>query len=120
MKARAYEKYLRVSPTKVLRYSREIKKGMPVNLAIAKLNFVPAKSAKFLKKAIESAKANLIFKATEQKIEYDEDKFVIERVIVQKAPYFKRLRPRGRGRADIILKRNTHILVEINDGNVEE
>ena len=53
MKAHAYEKYLRVSPTKVLRYSREIKKGMSVNQAIAHLNFVPAKGAKLLKKAIK-------------------------------------------------------------------
>lgn len=120
MKAHAYEKYLRVSPTKVLRYSRELKRGMSVNEAIAKLNFVPAKGAKFLKKAIESAKANLIFKATESKNEYDEEKFVIEKILIQKAQTFKRLRPRGRGRADIIQRRNTHIYVEINDGNVEE
>ena len=120
MKAHAYEKYLRVSPTKVLRYSREIKSGMSVNEAIAHLNFVPAKGAKLLKKALESAKANLIFKMTEAKSEYDEDKFAIEKILIQKAPTFKRLRPRGRGRADIIQKRNTHIFVEINDGNVEE
>jgi|YNPMSStandDraft_2_1061718.scaffolds.fasta_scaffold00006_83 large subunit ribosomal protein L22 len=120
MKAITYQKYLNVSPSKILRFSREIKKGDSVNLAIAKLSFLPNKSAKLLAHAIKNAKANLIFKATEKNLDFDENKFVIEKILVQKAPTLKRLRPRGRGRADIINKRKSHIYVEINDGNVEE
>ncbi len=117
---RAYEKYLRISPSKILRYSREIKLGTPVNNALAKLNYVPAKGAGFLKKAIASAKANYINIATKNNIEYDEDNIVIEKILVHKAPSFKRLRPKAKGRADMYLRRNAHILVEVNERKLEE
>ncbi|MCX8059309.1 MAG: hypothetical protein N3A58_07840 [Spirochaetes bacterium] len=120
MKAKTYQKYLNVSPTKILRFSREIKKGDNVNYTIAKLLSLPNKSAKILADAIKHAKSNLIFISNEKNLEYDESKFYIEKIIVQKAPTLKRLRPRGRGRADIINKRKSHIYVEITDGKVEE
>ena len=120
MKAKTYQKYISVSPTKILRYSRELKKGESVNMAIAKLSYIPSKGAKILKDALKHAKANLIFKSSEQNVEYDESKFTIDTILVQKAPTLKRLRPRGRGRADIIHKRKSHIFVEITDGMMEE
>lgn len=115
MKSRAIEKFIRVSQTKVLRYSREISPGMFVNEAINKLTFVNTKGAKVLKKALESAKANMISMATTHNIDIDDTTFTVEKISVLKAPTYRRLRRRGRGHADVISKRNSHIYVEISD-----
>ncbi len=115
MKSRAIEKFIRVSQTKVLRYSREVPPGMLVNEAINRLTFVNTKGAKVLKKALESAKANMISMATTHNIDVDDSTFTVERISVLKAPTYKRLRRRGRGHADVISKRNSHIYVEISN-----
>ncbi len=114
MKSRAIEKFIRVSQTKVLRYAREVSPGMLVNEAINKLSFINTKGAKVLKKALESAKANMISMATVHNIDVDDSNFTVEKIFVLKAPTYKRLRNRGRGHADVISKRNSHIYVEIS------
>ncbi|MCR4422708.1 MAG: 50S ribosomal protein L22 [Spirochaetales bacterium] len=120
MKSRAIEKFIRVSQTKVLRYSREVPPGMLVNDAINKLTFVNTKGAKVLKKALESAKANMISMATTHNIDIDDSNFTVEKISVLKAPTYRRLRRRGRGHADVISKRNSHIFVEISDERVKK
>lgn len=115
MKSRAIEKFIRVSQSKVLRYSREIRPGTLLNDAINRLTFINTKGAKVVKKALESAKANMINIATTHNIDVDDSTFTVEKVSVLKAPSYRRLRPRGRGHADIIQKRNSHIVVEVSD-----
>lgn len=67
------------------------------------LKFTPKKSAPILKKLIESAIAN-----AEKK-----DNLYIKEIIVNEGPTYKRSLPISRGRTHPVLKRTSHIRVEL-------
>ncbi|WWP00504.1 MAG: 50S ribosomal protein L22 [Candidatus Dasytiphilus stammeri] len=85
-------------------------RGKTVSQALQVLNYTQKKTAKLVKKVLESAIAN-----AEHNNGIDIDNLKILRIMVNKGSNHKRLMPRAKGRADRILKRTSHITVVISD-----
>jgi large subunit ribosomal protein L22 len=107
MQVKAVAKYVRISPTKVRKVARAIK-GKPVEDALNLLSYMPQRSAKILVKVIRSAVAN-----ADQNPDVDVDSLSISSIAVDQGPSLKRFRPRAMGRATRILKRTSHITIEL-------
>ncbi len=103
---RAIAKNLPMSPTKIRPIANTIRRR-PYPEAVTILENLPNKGARFLKKVIESAAAN----AMSQDNMLDEESLFVEELLVDAGPTQKRMWPRGKGRADRLLKRSSHISV---------
>jgi len=106
MVARAEAKYIRVSPTKVRPVITLIKNEKVIG-AIAKLVLLNKRGAYYLNKVLKSALANAKGKG------YQEDKLFISKVVANPGPVLKRYRAASFGRATMIRKRTSHILIEL-------
>ena len=100
-------KNLRTSPRKV-RLVADLIKGMPAEQALVQLKYRPEKSARPLEKLIASALAS-----AENNAELVRDNLKVETVLVDPGMTIKRYQPRARGSAYRILKRSSHIKVEL-------
>ncbi|MDD4951477.1 MAG: 50S ribosomal protein L22 [Desulfovibrionaceae bacterium] len=109
MKARAVAKFMRVSPFKTRLVANNIK-GKAVEDALNILRFTPKKSAKVISQVLYSAIAN-----AEQIPGVDVDTLVVDRVVVDEGPTWKRIQPRAMGRAYRIRKRTSHITVVVKE-----
>jgi large subunit ribosomal protein L22 len=109
METKAVAKYIRVSPQKA-RLVADVVRGMDVDSAITTLKFMPKKSARILRKVIESAVANAI-----QTEKVDADTLYVKSILIDGGPMLKRFRPRAMGRATRILKRTSHITVVVDE-----
>jgi large subunit ribosomal protein L22 len=107
---RAHAKYLQISPTKVRRVANEVRKK-PYVEAMAILENLPHKGAKLLKKVIHSAASNALY----QNKNLDEEMLFIKELYVDEGPRMKRLWRRGRGRADILAKRMSHLTAVVDE-----
>ncbi|OQY35200.1 MAG: 50S ribosomal protein L22 [Spirochaetaceae bacterium 4572_59] len=107
---KAFAKNLPMSPFKIRPIADNIRRK-PYSEAIAILENLPNKGAKFLKKVIQSAAAN----ALNQNNMLDEDSLYIKELMVDGGPIQKRMWPRSRGRADRLLKRSSHISVVVEE-----
>jgi large subunit ribosomal protein L22 len=85
-------------------------RGKPVGEALQTLAFTPKKAARIMKKVLESAIAN-----AEHNHGADIDELKVAAVMVDEAPTYKRFQARARGRGARILKRNSHITVNVAD-----
>ena len=103
MEAKAIAKGLRVSPIKA-RLVVDMIRGKNANEALTILNNVKNKSAKLVKKVLESAIANAVNNEGA-----DEDKLYIKKIYVDEGPTLKRFRARAKGSGTQILKRTCHI-----------
>jgi large subunit ribosomal protein L22 len=112
MEAKAIGRKLRISPLKLRKVINQIR-GKNLLEAIYILKNLPNKGARLALKVLNSAIANLKYKS-EEKIE-DLSKFKVLKICVDQAPVMKRIMPRARGRADIIRKQSSHLLVIIGD-----
>jgi large subunit ribosomal protein L22 len=108
-------KYLMISPGKMRRVANIIRKK-PYSEAVAILETLPQKGARFLKKAIISAASNAIF--NNKKL--DEDMLYVKSLQINDGPRMRRMLPKARGRADIMIKRMSHILVEMGEITTSE
>lgn len=108
MLGKCISKYIRISPYKIRRVANEIR-GMNVPTAEAYLSVLTNKGAFVLKKAIHSARSNLLFKNRN----VDEEDIIITKIMVDGGPTLKRYHPISKGRAAKILKRTSHITVEV-------
>jgi large subunit ribosomal protein L22 len=106
--ARASLKYLRISPTKLRRVA-DLVRGKEVNSALSILKNLPHKGAKVLYDAIHSVKHNAINNSDLA----DENDLFLSTIMVNEAPRLKRFQARARGRGFEIIKRSSHIFVEI-------
>lgn len=106
---RAEAKYLRISPFKARRVA-DVVRYRSYSEAIAILNALPNKGAKLIQKVIKSAAAN----ALDRDRDLDEDMLMITELYVNEGPRMKRLWVRGRGRADLLLKRMSHITAVVD------
>ena len=102
-------KYARISPQKC-RLMADTIRGKSVDEALKLLSFTPKKSARVMKKILESAIAN-----AEHNHGADIDELKVSVVEVNEAPMFKRFRARAKGRGDRIIKRNSHITIRVGD-----
>ncbi|GIW66045.1 MAG: 50S ribosomal protein L22 [Candidatus Parcubacteria bacterium] len=104
-------RYLNISPRKVRMVVNMIK-GMDVIIAEKQLLFSPKRSAKNLLKLLKHA----IDVAEKQKKIKKEDLF-IKNIIVNEGPKQKRFRAMSRGHVGRIIKRTSHITLELDKKN---
>ncbi len=109
MQVAAKLRYARISPQKC-RLVADMVRGQSVAQALQTLQFLPKKSAGILKKVLESAIAN-----AEHNHGADIDELRVSVVTVDDAPTFRRFQARAKGRAGKIIKRNSHITVQVAD-----
>lgn len=114
MEAKASTKYIRISPRKA-RQVANIIKGHEVDEALSILSFTPNRGGQIIYKILTAAKANALQNA-EMK---GSKQFFVKNALVDEGPSFKRVKPRARGRRDIIKKRTSHITVIIDNGEGE-
>ncbi len=109
MQVSATLRYARISPQKC-RLIADIVRGKPVGQALQQLSFMPKKAARIVKKVLESAVAN-----AEHNLGADIDELSVSHISVDEAPRLKRFQPRAKGRAGKIIKRSSHITVQVAD-----
>lgn len=99
----------RVSPQKCRLVADQIR-GLNVANALELLEFSDKKSAKLIKKVLESAIAN-----AEHNDGTDVDELKVSSIFVDEGPVLKRVQPRAKGRANRIQKRTCHITVKVSE-----
>jgi len=109
MEAKAVAKFIRVSPRKARIVAENIK-GKAVEEALNILRFTPQKPAELIRKVLYSAISN-----AEQMPGVDVDSLIVESVVVNEGPTWKRIQPRAMGRAYRIRKRTSHITVVVKE-----
>ena len=107
MQARAIAKWVRVSPDRARLVAREIQ-GKSVDEALKLVQFAKSKGARAIAKVLESAVAN-----AEHNHEMDVDRLIVREARIDGGPVLKRMKPRSRGRADVIRRPTSHILVVV-------
>lgn len=109
MEARAVARFVRVSPFKARRVI-DLIRGKQVTQAQAILDHLPHKAAKIVRKVLDSAIAN-----AERNLGLSRGGLHVVRCFVDEGPRLKRVNPRARGRANIILRRFSHITVVVGE-----
>ena len=104
----------RVSPQKA-RLVANLVRGMDLDQALETLAFTRKKSAGMLKKLLESAVANAENAGETTGDRIDVDNLYIKTIYVDGGPTLRRWRPRAMGRATRVLKRTSHITVELDE-----
>lgn len=105
--SKAIIKDLRISHRKMIGVVALVR-GKKLQTAIDTLTFCNRRGAVPVLKLIKSAMAN----AT-QKSGVDVDNLYIKTILVNQGPTLKRSRPRSRGMANPILKRTSHVTIEL-------
>jgi len=107
MVAKAIHRFARISPFKV-RPVIPLVKGADVSRALNVLSLLPQKGAYLLRKVVASAAANAKQKG------HDVGQLYISRILADQGPVLKRFRAASFGRGMSLLKRTSHILVELD------
>ncbi|MFI4906231.1 MAG: 50S ribosomal protein L22 [Steroidobacteraceae bacterium] len=110
MQVTARLRYARISPQKC-RLVADTVRGKGVGNALSTLKFMPKKGARLVLKVLESAIAN-----AENNLGADIDELKVTRIEIDTAPVLKRFAARAKGRGSRIVKRNSHITLEVGDG----
>ncbi|MCX7832105.1 MAG: 50S ribosomal protein L22 [Actinobacteria bacterium] len=105
--ARAISRYVRISPRKARLIANEIK-GKHIDEAFKILAFSNKRAARFVFKTLSSAVAN-----AEKNHGMDRRKLYVVEARVDEGPTLKRWRPRAFGRASMIRKRTSHIMISV-------
>ncbi len=92
----------------------DLVRGKNVSVALSVLRFQPQRAAKMLYKVIRSAQAN----AENQGVS-DVDSLYVAKAFANEGATLKRWRPRARGSAAQILRRRSHISVELETRELE-
>ena len=101
---RAEHKNARVSPKKARDVARAIQ-GMRVDEAVNALTFTPRKSARLIKKTLDSALANAVSINDEMdEVNVDIESLIVKEAVVNDARTLRRFKPRARGSAGPIGK----------------
>jgi large subunit ribosomal protein L22 len=110
MQTNAILRHARISPQKC-RLVADMVRGQPVGTAINNLKLLQKKGAEIVLKVLQSAIAN-----AEHNQGADIDSLRVSAIMVDVAPVFKRMHARAKGRGSRIVKRNSHITVQVSDG----
>jgi large subunit ribosomal protein L22 len=110
MQVTARLRHARISPQKC-RLVADTVRGKGVGNALSTLKFMPKKGARLVLKVLESAIAN-----AENNLGADIDELKVTRIEIDTAPVLKRFAARAKGRGNRIVKRNSHITLEVGDG----
>jgi len=106
---KAITRYLIVSPYKI-RPVADLVRRKPYTDAVSLLENMPHKGARLIRKTMVSAASN----ALNRDKQLAEDMLYIREIKVDEGPRMKRVWCRGRGRADMQLKRMCHITVVVD------
>jgi len=106
---RALTKHLRIAPRK-MRLVIDTIRRQPVQEAVGILMLMKKKGAKLAVKTLKSAIANA------KNLGLNENRLYVSAVRADGGQVFKRFLTRSMGRADKILKRTTHLTVEVREG----
>ena len=109
MEARAYLKYLRISPRKVVILC-DLIRGKDVKTAAAYLMQTPKAASEPMLKLLRSAIAN-----AENNHGMDPEKLYVAETYATPGPIIKRFMPRAQGRAYRINKRTSHVTVVVKE-----
>ncbi|HEX9878548.1 MAG TPA: 50S ribosomal protein L22 [Gammaproteobacteria bacterium] len=109
MSTAATLRFARISPQKCRLVADQIR-GKSVAQALAILRFSRKKAAQIVCKVLESAIAN-----AEHNDGADIDELKISTIVVAEAPTYARFHARAKGRGNRIIKRNSHITIEVAD-----
>lgn len=109
MEVAAKLRYARISPQKCRLVADQIR-GKSVAEALQILRFSRKKAAAIVNKVLESAIAN-----AEHNHGADIDELSVATIQVDGAPFFTRYRARAKGRGNRIIKRNSHITIQVAD-----
>ncbi len=104
---RAVLKYYRMSPRRV-REVADIIKGKRVEEARNILDFTNRRAAPAIKKLLDSAIAN-----AENNFNLDPDRLIVARITVDEGPMWKRFVTKSHGRANRIVKRTSHVTIDL-------
>jgi large subunit ribosomal protein L22 len=107
--ARAYLRYVRISPRKV-KIVLDLIRGKDVGRAIGILKTTPKIASEYLYKLLNSAVAN-----AENNFNMDVSKLYVSECFVCPGPIMKRGRPRAQGRTFRINKRSSHITIAVKE-----
>jgi large subunit ribosomal protein L22 len=99
--------HVRVTPMKARRVV-DLIRDMPAQQALSVLKFAPQAASEPVAKVLASAIAN-----AEHNFSLDPETLFISRAYVDEGPTLKRFQPRAQGRAYRILKRTSHITIEL-------
>ncbi len=105
--AKAVLRGVRISAQKA-RLVADLVRGMPVGTASSVLEHTNKKAAHLVRKVLLSAVAN-----AENNVGADVDELKVARIYVDEGTVMKRMRARAKGRGARILKRTSHITVEV-------
>ncbi|MEI2820558.1 MAG: 50S ribosomal protein L22 [Marmoricola sp.] len=103
----ASARFVRITPMKARRVV-DMVRGLPVDEALALLEFAPQAASETVYKVLASAVANA--ETTEG---LDRNTLVLSAAKVDEGPTMKRWRPRAQGRATRINKRTSHITLVV-------
>ena len=107
---RAITKYLIGSPFKI-RPVADLVRRRPYPEAVSILENMPHKGARLIGKTVKSAASN----ALSDNKKLDEDMLYVREIYIDEGPRLKRIWFRGRGRADMQVKRMCHITVVVDE-----
>ena len=103
-------KYIKQSAKKI-RFVLDAVRGLQVDRALNKLDYLNKKSGRFISKAIRSALSNLSLNIEDGLNQ--NDLYIVE-AFADEGPSMKRFRPAAMGRATKILKRSSHLTLKIS------
>lgn len=106
--AKAFSKYLRVSPFKVRRILDQIR-GRSYNDSLIILKFMPYKCCYPILKVLLSAVSN-----AKEMYNFDESNIFITEAKADSGPILKRFRPHAQGRGFPIKKPMCHIVIKVS------
>ncbi|MBR3965357.1 MAG: 50S ribosomal protein L22 [Clostridia bacterium] len=112
MEARAYLKYLRISPRKV-KIVLDLIRGKDADVAMAILKNTPKAASEDLIKLLKSAMAN-----AEHNFQMDVSNLYVSECFVCPGPTLKRYMPRAKGSGNRILKRTSHVTLVVKEKEV--
>jgi large subunit ribosomal protein L22 len=104
----ATAKYIRISPRKV-QVVIDLIRGKKVDEALAILAYTPKSASPVVEKLLGSAIAN-----AENNLQLDRGSLYVAEVYANQGPTLKRYWARSHGRADVILKRSSHITIVLD------
>ena len=107
MIACANAKHMRVSPVKV-RQVIDLIRGKEVNPSLAILTYAEKGATKMISKVLDSAISNAKQKGL------SEDQLFISKIHADQGPVWKRFRSAAFGRAVGIVKKTTHLTIELD------
>ena len=111
MEAKAYLRYIRISPRKV-QIVADLIRGKDVGSAMAILMPTPKAASEPMMKLLKSACAN-----AENNFNMDPAKHYVSAVFATPGPILQRIMPRAQGRAFRINKRTSHVTLAVAEKN---